>query len=267
MVADVWSDKAAPGTRDAMITALDGRSVIVTGGTKGIGYGIAEVFADAGDHVTVVGRDPVVAAQAAARLAERGASVGWVIADISKPEGCARMADEVMAARGAIDVLCANAGMFSSKKLAEMTEADYDETFDVNMKGCLFSVQACLAALTASGRGRVVVTSSITGPMTGVPGWTHYGASKAAQLGFVRAAAMELAPRGITVNAVLPGTILSEGLLGLGMNLDVAAASIPLKRLGDPRDVGHAAFFFASEEAGYITGQTLVVDGGVTLIE
>ena len=103
--------------------------------------------------------------------------------------------------------------------------------------------------------------------MTGVPGWTHYGASKAAQLGFVRAAFLELAPRGITVNAIRPGTILSEGLLTLGMNLDEAAASIPLKRLGDPREVGHATLFFASDGASYITGRTLVVDGGVTLIE
>ena len=250
-----------------MGSGVAGRSVIVTGGTKGIGYGIAEVFAEAGAHVTIVGRDRGGAAEAAARLADGGGSVGYVVADISRPQECARMADEVMAARGAIDVLCANAGMFAVKQLVDMTEADYDETFDLNVKGCLFSVQACLPALTASGRGRVVVTSSITGPMTGVPGWTHYGASKAAQLGFVRAAAMELAPQAITVNAVLPGTILSEGLLRLGMNLDEAAAAIPLKRLGDPRDIGYAALFFASDEAGYITGQTLVIDGGVTLVE
>jgi len=241
--------------------------VIVTGGSRGIGYGIAEVFADAGALVTIVGRDPEAAAQAAARIAERGGNAECVIADISQPSECARMADDVMATRGAIDVLCANAGIFPGKKLAEMTEANYDETFDLNMKGCLFSVQACLPALAASGHGRVVVTSSITGPITGVPGWTHYGASKAAQLGFVRAAAMELAPQGITVNAVLPGTILSDGLLKLGMNLGDVADSIPLKRIGDPRDIGHAALFFASDQAGYITGQTLVVDGGVTLIE
>jgi len=246
---------------------VHGRTVIVTGGSRGIGYGIAEVFADAGAHVTIVGRDPDVAARAATSLADRGASVDCVIADVSKPSECARMADEVMATRGGIDVVCANAGMFTGKKLADMTEADFDETFDLNMKGCLFSVQACLPALAASGHGRVVVTSSITGPMTGVPGWTHYGASKAAQLGFVRAAAMELASLGITVNAILPGTILSDGLLKLGMNLDEAAASIPLKRLGDPRDIGHAALFLASDEASYITGQTLVIDGGVTLIE
>jgi 3-oxoacyl-[acyl-carrier protein] reductase len=246
---------------------VHGRTVIVTGGSRGIGYGIAEVFVDAGAHVTIVGRDPDVAGQAATRLADRGASVDCVIADISKPIECARVDDEVMATHGGIDVLCANAGMFTGKKLADMTEADFDETFDLNMKGCLFSVQACLPALAASGHGRVVVTSSITGPMTGVPGWTHYGASKAAQLGFVRAAAMELAPLGITVNAILPGTILSDGLLKLGMNLEEAAATIPLKRLGDPRDIGHAALFLASDEASYITGQTLVIDGGVTLIE
>jgi 3-oxoacyl-[acyl-carrier protein] reductase len=115
------------------------------------------------------------------------------------------MADEVMATRGAIDVRCANAGMFTGKKLAEMTEADHDETFDLNMKGCLFSVQGCLPALTASGPGRVVVTSSITGPMTGVPGWTHYGASKAAQLGFVRAVALELAPKASRSMRCRPG--------------------------------------------------------------
>src|SRR5262249_1371199 len=151
-------------------------------------------------------------------------TVGYVTANISKPEECARMADEVLAARGGIDVLCANAGIYPTKPLAAMTEADYDETFDLNMKGCLFSVQACLPALAVSGRGRVVVTSSITGPITGVPGWTHYGASKAAQLGFVRAAAMELAPQGITVNAILPGAIVSDGLQDLGMNLDEEAA-------------------------------------------
>jgi 3-oxoacyl-[acyl-carrier protein] reductase len=241
--------------------------VIVTGGSKGIGYGIAEVFAEAGAHVTIVARNSDVASQAAARLVDRGSSVDFVIADISKPSECARMADEVTAARGGIDVLCANAGIFPEKMLADMTEEAYDETFDLNMKGCLFSVQACLPALADSGHGRVVVTSSITGPMTGVAGWTHYGASKAAQLGFVRAAAMELAPQGVTINAILPGTIYSDGLLKLAINLDEIAAAIPLKRIGDPRDIGYAALYFASDEAGYITGQTLVVDGGVTLIE
>ena len=111
-----------------MSSAVGGRGVIVTGGTRGIGYGIAEVFADAGARVTIVDRDRVVAAHAAARLAEGGRSVDYVLADVSRPQECARTADEVTAAHGAIDVLCANAGMFTGKRLADMTEADYDET-------------------------------------------------------------------------------------------------------------------------------------------
>jgi 3-oxoacyl-[acyl-carrier protein] reductase len=132
----------------------------------------------------------------------------------------------------------------------------------------VFAVQACLPALTESGRGRIVVTSSITGPTTGYPGWSHYGASKAAQLGFIRTAAMELAPKKITINAVLPGNVITEGLEDLGQDyLDAMAASIPLGRLGSTDDIGNAALFLASAEAGYITGQTLVVDGGQVLPE
>jgi 3-oxoacyl-[acyl-carrier protein] reductase len=108
-----------------------------------------------------------------------------------------------------------------------------------------------------------VLTSSITGPITGFPGWTHYGASKAGQLGFMRTACIELAKFGITINAVLPGNIVTEGLAGLGADyLKTMAASIPLQRLGSVDDVGHAALFLASREAAYITGQTIVVDGG-----
>ena len=116
--------------------------------------------------------------------------------------------------------------------------------------------------------GRIVITSSITGPITGYPGWTHYGASKAGQLGFMRTACIELAQYGITVNAVLPGNILSEGLIGMGADYKATmAASVPLKRLGTVADIGHAALYFASKEAGYVTGQTLIVDGGQILPE
>jgi 3-oxoacyl-[acyl-carrier protein] reductase len=140
--------------------------------------------------------------------------------------------------------------------------------FDTNIKGTLLTVQACLPALTASGRGRVILTSSITGPVTGYPGWSHYGASKAAQLGFMRTAAIELAPRGITVNAVLPGNVATEGLAELGDDYRTAMEmSIPLRRLGEVEDIGNAALFFATDEAGYITGQALAIDGGQVLPE
>ena len=149
-----------------------------------------------------------------------------------------------------------------------MTPDDLEDVLATNFKGTVFAVQACLPALAGSGHGRIVVTSSITGPITGYPGWSHYGASKAAQLGFIRTAAVELAPRNITINAVLPGNIITEGLEGLGQDyMDTMAASIPQRRLGSTADIGNAALFFATDEAGYVTGQTLVVDGGQILPE
>ena len=129
-------------------------------------------------------------------------------------------------------------------------------------------MKACLPELPRSGHGRVVLTSSITGPITGFPGWSHYGASKAGQLGFLRTAAIELAASGITINAVLPGNIVTEGLDELGEEYNAQmAASIPLRRLGTVEEIGYAALFFATDEAGYITGQTIVVDGGQVLPE
>ena len=140
--------------------------------------------------------------------------------------------------------------------------------FGTNLKGTILSVQACLPALAASGRGRVILTSSITGPVTGYPGWTHYGASKAGQLGFMRTAAIELARDGITVNAILPGNIMTEGLATLGEDyLNGMTAAIPMRRLGTVEEIGHTALFFATDKAGYITGQTIVVDGGQVLPE
>jgi 3-oxoacyl-[acyl-carrier protein] reductase len=119
-----------------------------------------------------------------------------------------------------------------------------------------------------SGRGRVIITSSITGPITGFPGWTHYGASKAGQLGFMRTAAIELAPKGITVNAVLPGNVVTEELAGTGKEYTSGmTAAIPLGRLGTVDEIGYAALFFATDEAAYITGQSIVVDGGQVLPE
>ncbi len=139
---------------------------------------------------------------------------------------------------------------------------------NTNLKGTFLSVSAVLPAMKAKKKGRIIITSSITGPITGFPGWSHYGASKAGQLGFMRTAAIELAPSNITINAVMPGNIRTEGLDGLGpVYIASMEASIPQKRFCSVADIGNAALFFASEEAGYITGQTLVVDGGQILPE
>jgi 3-oxoacyl-[acyl-carrier protein] reductase len=237
----------------------------VTGASKGIGKGIAAGFARAGAKVLVVGRDGDAAAGAAAELGERCTPFA---ADVADPDACAAMAQAAVERHGGLDVLCANAGIFPDVRLAEMSAADIDRVLGTNLKGSMLSVIACLPALEASGRGRVILTSSITGPITGFPGWAHYGASKAGQLGFMRTAAVELARQNITVNAVLPGNILTEGLIELGADYQASmAASIPAGRLGSVDDIANACLFLATDEAAYITGQALGVDGGQVLPE
>jgi 3-oxoacyl-[acyl-carrier protein] reductase len=252
-----------------VFTSVKDRAVIVTGGSKGIGKGIARVFAQHGAHVLIAGRDTRTLDAAAESLSETASGrIETVAADVSQVDGCRRIADVALERFGAIDVLCANAGIFPEKLLVDMTEEDVETVMACNFKGTMFSVQACIPALEASGHGRVVLTSSITGPITGFPRWSHYGASKAAQLGFLKTAAIELAPRRITVNAVLPGNIATEGLDDMGEDyIRGMEAAIPQRRIGAVEDIGNAALFFASEEAGYITGQTLVVDGGQVLPE
>jgi 3-oxoacyl-[acyl-carrier protein] reductase len=251
-----------------MFTSLQGRTAIVTGGSKGIGRGIAETFADAGVHVVITGRNQSDLDATAADLAGKPGTVSGVAADVASQEDCQRVVAAALERHGALDIVCANAGIFPSSRIEDMTPEGLEEVIGVNFKGTVYIVQAALSALTASGHGRVVVTSSITGPITGFPGWSHYGASKAAQLGFIRTAAMELAPKNITINAVLPGNIVTEGLVAMGQEyMDGMAASIPAGRLGSVADIGNAALFFATDEAGYITGQSLVVDGGQILPE
>jgi 3-oxoacyl-[acyl-carrier protein] reductase len=251
-----------------MFTSIAGRVVVVTGATRGIGKGVARVFAGAGARVLIVGRDAEAAKATVAELSATGAEASHVLADVSRREDCRRIAAAAAERFGGIDVLCANAGIFPAAPLAEMTDEDIEAVLGTNLRGTILSVQACLPALAASGRGRVILTSSITGPITGFPGWAHYGASKAGQLGFLRTAAIELAADGVTINAVLPGNIVTEGLDDLGEEYQAQmAASIPLRRLGTVEEIGHAALFLATDEAGYITGQTIVVDGGQVLPE
>ncbi len=251
-----------------MLTSIAGRSVIVTGASKGIGKGIARLFASKGARVLIASRDLAQAEATAAQMRADGASVTAVAADVSKPEDNARIAQTAIERHGGIDILCCNAGIYPSATLFDLTEAEWDQVMDVNLKGTFLSVQACLPALKARGKGRIVVTSSITGPITGNAGWSHYAASKAGQLGFIRTAAIELAPHRITINAVLPGNILTEGLVGLGPEyIAQMTSAIPARRLGSVEDVAYAALFLASDEAGYITGQTIVIDGGQVLPE
>ncbi len=248
-----------------MTTSLMGRSVLVTGGSKGIGKGIARVFAEAGAKVAIMARH-FDQAQAAAEDIGHGAF--GIAGDVTLLVSLEAAMASVIKQNGALDVLCANAGIFPAARLEEMSEAQWDEVMDTNLKGTFLTLKAAIPYLKKSDQGRVIITSSITGPVTGYPGWTHYGASKSGQLGFMRTACLELAKYGITVNAVMPGNIMTEGLVGNGeAYIKSMEASVPLKRLGTPEDIGHAALYFASKEAAYVTGQTIVVDGGQILPE
>ena len=248
-----------------MTQSLKGRSVAVTGGSKGIGKGIARVFAQAGAKVAIIARH---ADQAEASAKEIGRGAFGLAGDVTSLASMEKALKAVADKNGGLDVLCANAGIFPPAKLEDMTSEQWDEVVDTNLKGTFHSVKAAIPYMKKSDQGRIVLTSSITGPVTGFPGWTHYGATKAGQLGFMRTACIELAKYGITVNAVMPGNIITEGLAGMGEEYQKAmAASIPLKKLGTVEDIGYAALYFASKEAGYVTGQTIIVDGGQILPE
>lgn len=245
-----------------MSTLLEHRIALVTGGTVGIGRGIAEVLASHGAKVVVTGvtEDECVEA--------RKAGLDALVLDVRDRAACDAAVAEVVRKHGGLSVLAANAGVYPQTPLAQLGDDEIDFIFDVNVKGTMHMVQAATAALRESARGRIVVTSSITGNYTGYPGWAHYGATKAAQMGFIRSAAMELARAGITINAVLPGNIVTPGLEALGADyLAEMAKAVPLGMLGEPRDIGEAVAFLASDGARYITGQSIVVDGGQILPE
>lgn len=251
-----------------MANRMEQKSVIVTGGSKGLGRGIAKVFAAEGARVLVVARQPNAGEQTAKEIVDAGGAASFFRADVSNSVDVDAMVKAAVDRHGGIDVLCSNAGIFPSVRLEEMTPEEWDTVNSVNLKGTFLTVKACLPELKKTGAGRILLTSSITGPVTGYPGWAHYGATKAGMLGFMRTAAIEFAKYKITINAVMPGNIMTEGLDDVGEDyLRTMEQAIPLGKLGDPEDIAYAMLFLASHEASYITGQTLVVDGGQTLPE
>jgi 3-oxoacyl-[acyl-carrier protein] reductase len=251
-----------------MFASLAGRVVIVTGAGRGIGRGIALRFGLAGCRMLLVSRTASEIGRVAGEIRAGGGMAESLAADLSTEDGAQAMAKAATDHFGGIDILCANAGIFPVAKLDVMTAAQFDEVINANLRSTFLSVSACLPALKAAAKGRIVLTSSITGPITGYSGWSHYGASKAGQLGFMRTAAIELAPHAITVNAVMPGNIMTEGMEANGpAYIAEMAACIPLRHLGSVEDIANAALYFASDEAAFVTGQTLVIDGGQVLPE
>jgi 3-oxoacyl-[acyl-carrier protein] reductase len=243
--------------------ALTDQVAVVTGAARGIGRGIASVLATEGAHVVVVDVDAELGATTAAELG--GIAVA---ADVTDGASVESMAARVVEELGRIDILAANAGVYPFADLDALDEQVWNRVMDLNVGGAVRCVRACLPAMRARGYGRIVLTSSITGPITGQPGFAHYGASKAAMLGFMRSAAVELARSGITINAVMPGNVSTPGFADTSEEHQLRMlSSIPMGRYAEPEEVGWAVRFLASPEAGYITGQTLIVDGGQVLPE
>ena len=242
---------------------LAGEVALVTGGAKGIGKGIAKALKQARAKVLIGDIDKEKGKETASELDGE-----FYYLDVTDRDQVQYIVQSIYEKYGKLSILCSNAGIFPQASIENMTEKDWDKVQDINLKGTFFVVQAALKYMKKQSYGRIILTSSITGPITGFSGWAHYGASKAGQLGFMRSVALEYAKYGVTVNAIQPGNILTEGLIGAGENyMNRMKEIIPVHTLGKPEDIGYAAVFLASREAGFITGQTIVVDGGQVLPE
>jgi len=249
---------------------LKDKVVLITGGSQGIGRGIADVFVGEGARVTIISRTETKLKKVTNDLKAKGGDIRYSVADITKEEDMRRVVEEILKIHGRLDVLIHNAaGLFPFTKAEDMTYAQWREALETNLDGVFLVTKAVLPQMKKQKYGRIVYTSSISGPRVGLPGKSHYTAAKAGLTGFMKTIAVELARDGITVNAVEPGNIETEGLFEKNspQAIKERVAPIPMGRLGTPHEVAHAHLFLASDEAHYITGQSLVVDGGQTLPE
>jgi 3-oxoacyl-[acyl-carrier protein] reductase len=247
-----------------MTGRLQDRIALIVGAARGIGRGIAERFAEEGASLVLADVEAEVARQTANEL---GAT--FVHTDISRMADAEAAVAVAMERHGRLDIVVQNAGVYPWQLIEQTSPDDWDRVMAVNLRGSFNAARAALTPMKAQHSGRMLFTSSITGPHVTSPGHGHYSASKAGINGFIRAAALEFAGYGITVNGVEPGNILTEGMQ---MHRDAAFIksmedAVPLGRLGKPRDVANAFLFLASDDAGYITGTTIVVDGGQLLPE
>ena len=239
---------------------LDSQTALITGAGRGIGAAIATVFAEAGAHVVLANRTLEPAREVAAALNARGfqaQAIGFNAAEA----GCRTAVASAAQAYGGLDIVVHNAGGCRWIALAEMTGEILDEALTLNLKSCFWLTQAALPWLKRRG-GRLLFTSSVTGPRVAMPHAAHYAAAKAGVNGFIKAAALELAAERITVNGVEPGFIAKErGRLSEPAIRSRIEHYIPLGTMGAANDVAHAMLYLASPAAAFITGQTIVVDG------
>jgi 3-oxoacyl-[acyl-carrier protein] reductase len=241
---------------------LTGRTALVTGSTRGIGRAIAEALAGAGARVAVVGRDQAKAAETAAAIGSGAQGFG---AEIGDPASIVALVEAVEKGFGQIDILVNNAGLTRDNILFRIKDEDWDTVIDANLRGAFVAIRAASRGMIKRRWGRIVNIASIVG-ITGNKGQANYAASKAGLIGLTKSVAKELGSRNVLVNAVAPGFIETDMTAAMTPAARAAlSGQIPLERLGSPRDVAGVVAFLASDYASYITGQTLVVDGGMVM--
>lgn len=244
------------------------RVALVVGAARGIGEAIAESFIEQGARVLIADTEASVGTATAVRLGAPDRCC-FVACDISRKSDAERAVTDAVNRYGGLDILVQNAGIYPWTLIENIEPEEWDKVMGVNLKGTYLAARAAIAVMKKKNYGRMVFTSSITGPRVTSPGHGHYSASKAGINGFIKAAALEFSGYGVTVNGVEPGNILTEAIKTERgpAYIQSMQESIPLGRLGTPREVANAVLFLASDEAAYITGTTIIVDGGQTLPE
>ncbi len=241
---------------------LTGKNVLVTGGTRGIGRSIAEMLTECGAQVAITGRDPSVAQNIAKEISANTQGFG---AELSDTASMTKMIGDVEAAFGSIDILVNNAGLTRDNLVMRLKEEDWDAVLNANLRGAFTTIKAVSRGMMKRRWGRIINMASVVGIM-GNKGQANYAASKAGLIALTKSVAKELGSRNILVNAVAPGFIDTDMTGAMTAEARATLTSqIPLERLGSPKDIAGAVAFLASDYASYITGQVIVVDGGMLM--
>jgi len=243
------------------------RVALITGASRGIGKAITERLAAEGHHVVCVAENESRLVDVAEEIRASGGSAEHVVCDLSARDSVGPMIDDVIERCGRMDILVNNAGITRDGALRHMTDEDFNDVLNLNVRAAFITSRQVARTMMRARFGRIINIGSISGLM-GNPGQANYSASKAAIVGMSKSMAKELGPKGVTVNVVAPGFIKTDMTMVLGEEfMDNVASRVPVRRLGEPKDIANAVSWLSSEESGYVTGQVLVVAGGRCLVQ
>jgi 3-oxoacyl-[acyl-carrier protein] reductase len=243
---------------------LKNKVAIITGASRGIGKSVAQELSKSGAHVVCVSRSGDDLLKISNKLNDEGFSSSFFVCDVSDFSDFKKLIDDTVSKFNRVDILVNNAGITKDNLIMRMPESDWDKVIDVNLKGVFNGIKAVARQMMKQKHGRIINISSIVG-LIGNPGQANYTASKAGIIGLGKAVSKELASRNITVNSIAPGYIETDMVEDIQETVkEDLFKQIPLGRIGKPSDIATAVLYLASDEAGYVTGQTLTIDGGMT---